>query len=324
VVLPPRARLDPLGRRGRTGASRTHGRGGRWCRSAADHLVVRGPDEARSCPARHHAGPRPYVPCVEALDVRQAHRAHVVGLSRFAAAVVHDLNNLLAVIFNYVVLARSDVAAVAGEPGGERWAGVRRDLDSAMEAAHRSEALIRRLALFAGSPGRLPPIIDVDREVGSAETLLASAAGEGVRIVVQGAANPATVAVDPDELHHVLRELAVNAREAMDGAGTLTVATDTLDDPDGSLVVGSERVVRIRASDTGPGVPLDAILDAAVPFVTTKPRRDGSGLGLAIVDSVVSRAGGTVRISAEAGRGATVELLFPALEAAGEPTAEVH
>jgi CheY-like chemotaxis protein len=132
---------------------------------------------------------------------------------------------------------------------------------------------------------------------------------------------------DRGQLEQVLVNLAVNARDAMPGGGTLTIDTCCvdLDDADGApLGLSRGQYVRIRVSDTGAGMTREVVERVFEPFFTTKPKGEGSGLGLATVYGIIRQAGGSAQIYSEPGLGTTFTALLPASEseeAVAEPTA---
>jgi CheY-like chemotaxis protein len=123
---------------------------------------------------------------------------------------------------------------------------------------------------------------------------------------------------DPGQLEQVLVNLAVNARDAMRGGGTLTIDTSNQKvDGDYTLQApGHEpaRYLRLRISDTGEGMPKEVLEHAMEPFYTTKGKGEGTGLGLATVYGIVTQAGGDLSIYSEKGMGTSVNVLLPATD----------
>jgi hypothetical protein len=123
------------------------------------------------------------------------------------------------------------------------------------------------------------------------------------------------VLADPGQLEQVLVNLAVNARDAMPGGGTLTIETANITVEDGAIDGASPalpgRNVLLRVSDSGTGMPADVIEHAFDPFFTTKAEGAGTGLGLATVYGIVSQAGGRIQIHSEPGAGTTFSITLP-------------
>ena len=131
--------------------------------------------------------------------------------------------------------------------------------------------------------------------------LLQSSLGSGVRIMPDLAADLPRVRVDPGQLENALMNLAVNARDAMEGVGEITVTTRR----------AADGFVELAVSDTGAGIPPELLEQVFEPFFTTKPVGKGSGLGLSMVYGFVRQSGGTVTIESAPGQGTRVRLRLP-------------
>src|ERR1035441_8600634 len=145
--------------------------------------------------------------------------------------------------------------------------------------------------------------------------LLQRTLGEHVELLTDLDPGLDLVLADPGHIEQILVNLAVNARDAMPGGGTLTIATGNLDvdesyaDSHTNLSLG--RYVALKISDTGTGMPPEVIDRAFEPFFTTKPKAEGSALGLATIYGIVAQAGGNVRIYSEPQLGTAITVLLP-------------
>jgi CheY-like chemotaxis protein len=139
------------------------------------------------------------------------------------------------------------------------------------------------------------------------EVLLRRLIREDVDLVVTPAAAPTPVRVDPGQLEQVLMNLAINARDAMPGGGTLSIGTDR--------VVLEGDYVLVTVADTGCGMTDEVAARVFEPFFTTKGQGEGTGLGLSTVYGIVTRAGGQVRVDSRPGGGTTFEVYLPAAAA---------
>jgi CheY-like chemotaxis protein len=148
--------------------------------------------------------------------------------------------------------------------------------------------------------------------------LLRRTLGEDIQLHTRLAAGLRAVRVDPGQIEQVLVNLAVNARDAMPGGGTLALETDgvAVDDHYAAQHPGVTpgAYVRLRVSDTGTGMSRDTIERAFEPFFTTKPKGQGTGLGLATIWGIVTKAGGSAQIYSELGTGTTITVLLPATD----------
>ncbi|WP_432826640.1 ATP-binding protein [Dactylosporangium sp. CA-092794] len=264
----------------------------------------------------------------EHLERRLRQSERLESLGQLAAGIAHDFNNLVSIINGYAGMAAADV-----EPLAERDPAFRTlhaDLTEIVAAGDRATALNRQLLAFArADPTPETRVVDLNAVVADIETLLRRALGEDVNLVTELAAQSWPVKVDPGRLEQVLVNLAVNARDAMPGGGTLTIETE-------AVVVDAHyaaqhpglrpgRYMQVRVGDTGTGMSREVLERAFEPFFTTKPKGQGTGLGLATIYGIITQAGGHARIYSEPGHGTTVTALLPATEdtadTAGAPAA---
>ena len=166
--------------------------------------------------------------------------------------------------------------------------------------------------------------VDANRMVSGMIELLVRTLGEDVTVDTLLPAGLPSAIADPNQLENLLLNLAVNARDAMPGGGTLTIETANADfDEAGARAVGIEpgNYVEIAVRDTGTGMPPEVAERAFDPFFTTKGVGKGTGLGLSQVFGFVRQSGGHVRIESAPGAGTTVRVFLPAHAGApAEPT----
>ncbi|MEV1288113.1 PAS domain S-box protein [Micromonospora sp. NPDC049679] len=251
----------------------------------------------------------------ERLESRLQQSQRLESLGQLAGGVAHDFNNLLAVILNYTAFVAEELDA-AELDDAERWKPVARDVAQIQRAADRATALTHQLLAFGRQEVTRPRVLDVNEVVIEVEQLLCRTIGEHVRLAATLAPDLWAVKADPGQLEQVLVNLAVNARDAMPGGGTLTIETR-------NVVVDKEmdvrvpglhpgRYVQLRVSDTGRGMTSDVARRAFEPFFTTKPKGAGTGLGLATVYGILAQTGGTAQIYSEPGFGTTITAFIPA------------
>jgi signal transduction histidine kinase len=249
--------------------------------------------------------------------LQQAQRLEALG--QLAGGVAHDFNNLLAVIVNYAAFVSEEIeTAATADP--DRWHTVARDMQQVQRATERGIALTRQLLAFARREVVHPRVLSLNAVVTDVKELLVRSIGEHVQLVTKLSRRLWPVKADPGQIEQILVNLAVNARDAMPGGGTLTISTDNVvvDDETG-LAAGP--YVRIQVEDTGSGMPREVIARAFEPFFTTKSKGEGTGLGLATVYGIVKQTGGDVQITSEPATGTTFTVLLPA---ADEAPAEVE
>ena len=246
-------------------------------------------------------------------QLRQVQKMEAVG--QLTGGIAHDFNNMLAVVVGGIDLAK------------RRLSGPRREvlhhLTNAMEGATRAAALTRRLLSFARSEPLLPERVDSRDLVTGMSELLDRTLGERIKIVTRLDGDAWPVFVDSHQLENAILNLSVNARDAMDGTGTLTIATDNV--TLAANEVGDVRpgeYLRISVADTGCGMTDEVRERAFEPFFTTKPIGKGTGLGLSQIFGFAHQSGGEVGIESELGKGTTVSLYLPRTEAAA--TVRLH
>jgi PAS domain S-box-containing protein len=254
-------------------------------------------------------------------QVRQIQRMDSLG--QLAGAVAHDFNNLLAIILSYAafVSRRIDVAASSG--GDESWDEARADMAHVQQAVDRAGALTRQLLSFASREAIRPLALDLNEVIGGVEELLRRAIGEHIRLTISLAEGLQPVLADAGKIEQVLVNLAVNARDAMPGGGTLTIGTENITTASPAGGDGQEQHVRLRVSDTGTGMTADVIEHAFEPFFTTKGPSRGTGLGLATVYGILTQAGADIQVSSQPGNGTTFTIVLPATSEAAAPAGQL-
>jgi PAS domain S-box-containing protein len=239
-------------------------------------------------------------------QLRQSQKMEAVGL--LAGGVAHDFNNLLTVI-----RGNADFLLGALPDASQAWA----DAEEVRAAADRAAALTRQLLAFSRRQVLQPRVLEVDDVVAGVEKLLRRVIGEDIRLGVRMEAGPAPVLIDPGQLEQVLLNLAVNARDAMQGGGALEIVTRRVDGavlprriaaPHGAVVIG--------VRDTGHGMDEATLARAFEPFFTTKEAGHGTGLGLATVFGIVEQSGGTVWLESTVGVGTSVMVALPVADVA--------
>jgi hypothetical protein len=250
------------------------------------------------------------------------------SLGQLAGGVAHDFNNLLAVILNYAAFVKEEVAGVteatpANSHDADRWKGVGADLAQIELAAQKAARLTHQLLAFARREVARPEVVDLNDVIAEVERLLHRTIGEHVRLVTHLGSELRAILADPGQMEQILVNLAVNARDAMPGGGSLTIETTNLDVDEGYASTRPEVTpggyVCLRVSDTGAGMPDDVRDRAFEPFFTTKADGEGTGLGLATVYGIIRQTGGYAQLYSELGLGTTFTALLPATDQRAGP-----
>jgi PAS domain S-box-containing protein len=265
--------------------------------------------------ARRDSERREAVELNELLQARLQQAQRLENLGQLAGGIAHDFNNLLAVIINYVTFVCEELDVASDSDWAQRWETARGDVGQIKLAAERAAGLTHQLLAFARREVVRPQVLDLNRVISAVQEMLARTLGEHVELVFSPGGDLCPVLADPGQLEQVLVNLAVNARDAMPGGGTLTIDTSNIT-VDGETIAGGSKAplgpnVRLRVSDSGTGMPPDVAAHAFEPFFTTKPEGAGTGLGLATVYGIIAQAGGHIQIYSEPGAGTTFSIVLP-------------
>ena len=190
-------------------------------------------------------------------------------------------------------------------------------------AAERAARLTKQLLAFGRRDITQATVLSLNHVIGDVEQMLRRSLGEHIHLLTSLDRELWPVYADAGQIEQILVNLAVNARDAMPGGGTLSIDTSNaeLSDDDAGTSSKAGRYVRLRVSDTGCGMPPEVIERAFEPFYTTKPKGSGTGLGLATVYGIATAAGGDVHLYSEAGIGTTVTVVLPAVQAPADTAA---
>src|SRR4051794_23336308 len=242
-------------------------------------------------------------------QLRQVQKMEAVG--QLTGGIAHDFNNMLAVVVGGIDLALRRL----NDPRRE----IMLHLNNAMEGATRAAALTRRLLSFARSEPLLPERVDGNELIGGMSDLLDRTLGERIRVDIDLKPDAWPIYVDPHQLENAIVNLAVNARDAMEGEGLMRIATENVRlaaNEVGDIRAGE--YVKISVTDTGCGMPPAVLERAFEPFFTTKPVGKGTGLGLSQIFGFAHQSGGEVGIESQVQRGTTVSIFLPRTEKAAE------
>ncbi|WP_165218605.1 hybrid sensor histidine kinase/response regulator [Affinirhizobium pseudoryzae] len=236
--------------------------------------------------------------------LRQSQKMEAIG--NLAGGIAHDFNNLLQVITGNLQLLSRDIA---GNAAAEK------RLESALSGASRGARLASQLLSFGRRQPLAPKVINLGRLVREMDHLIRRSLGEAIEIDTIVGGGLWNTQVDPSNVENALLNLAINARDAMDGRGRLTIELGNafLDDhyTRNAFDVQAGQYVMLAVSDTGCGMPPDVLARAFDPFFTTKPEGRGTGLGLSMVYGFVKQSGGHINIYSEVGSGTTVRIYLP-------------
>ncbi|MBB2942248.1 hypothetical protein FB565_001961 [Actinoplanes lutulentus] len=241
----------------------------------------------------------------ERLEAQLHQSQRLESLGQLAGGVAHDFNNLLAVMLNYTGFVAEQIQDAADAEPGSDWPQAAQDLQQVLRAGQRATELTHQLLAFGRREVVRPRVLDLNVVIREVEQLLLRTLGEHIRLHAELEPRLWPVLADPGQIEQVLVNLAVNARDAMPGGGTLTVHTGNHED------AGGGRHVRLRVGDTGTGIPPEVLERVFEPFYTTKAPGQGTGLGLATVYGIVTQAGGSATLQSIVGAGTVFTALLP-------------
>jgi PAS domain S-box-containing protein len=245
-----------------------------------------------------------------ALEAQYLQSQKMEAVGQLAGGVAHDFNNLMTGILGFCELMLADC-----HPGDPR----RVDIGEIQKAGASAVDLTRQLLAFSRKGIIEPTRFDLNELVADMQALLARLIGENVTIALGLWPELACVQADRGQVEQIVMNLAVNARDAMPGGGTLTIATASVDlderHANTHLTVKPGPYVALTVTDTGAGMTPDVQARLFEPFFTTKEVGKGTGLGLASVHGIVARSGGSIDVSSEVGQGSSFTVYLPKVDA---------
>jgi signal transduction histidine kinase/CheY-like chemotaxis protein len=239
-------------------------------------------------------------------QLRQSQKMEAIG--QLAGGISHDFNNLLTVITGYSTLALQKIGA--DSPAAK-------DIEQVINAGERATTLIRQLLAFGRRQILDPQPINVNIFIASIHKILCRLIGEHISLTTQLSPDIGMVLADPSQIEQVIMNLVINARDAMERGGVITVETTNFKID--SLFVRKNRgalegeYVVISVQDTGMGMSEEVISRIFEPFFTTKAE-SGTGLGLATVYGIVKQNNGYIKVLSQVGIGTEFKVYIPRLQ----------
>jgi len=225
-------------------------------------------------------------------QLRQSQKLEAIG--RLAGGVAHDFNNMLTAIGGYTALALEHARSGSALHG---------DLEEIRKATDRAAMLTRQLLAFSRKQVLMPELLNLNGVVLELESMLRPLIGEDVELTTQLDPALGPIEADPGQLHQVVMNLVVNARDAMPDGGAITIATANSEVGENDDAIEPGRYVTLTVRDNGEGIDEPTLRQIFEPFFTTKDAGKGTGLGLATVYGIVKQSGGYVAVDSELGVG---------------------
>lgn len=236
--------------------------------------------------------------------LRQSQKMEVIG--QLTGGIAHDFNNLLMAIRSSVSLARKRIDP-AVHPKVDKL------LQNALKGVERGAGLTQHMLAFARKQDLKIQPLDAAEMIRDIRGLVERAVGPQIRVDTSFIDEVPKALADATQLEMAILNLAINAKDAMDGQGVLNICVDTTEAKDDSDL-SPGRYVLIRVTDEGQGMDAATLAKATEPFFTTKETGQGTGLGLSMIQGLAEQSGGTFRLSSEVGVGTTADILLPTIE----------
>lgn len=249
-------------------------------------------------------------------EAQLAQAAKMEAVGNLTGGIAHDFNNLLGIILGNLQLLKRRV------PSDERTDDL---IDTAIGTTQRGALLTSQLLAFSSRQTLDPRVTDVNELIGRMDQILRRTLGTSIEIETRLGSDVSPIEIDQTLLETTLLNLAINARDAMDGRGRLVFQThgETLSERDASVRAAGARPgphVCISVQDNGHGMSREVMASIFEPFFTTKAMEKGTGLGLSMVYGFVRQSGGHINVYSEEGVGTRFTLYFPVDESASFPS----
>jgi two-component system cell cycle sensor histidine kinase/response regulator CckA len=245
------------------------------------------------------------------LEIQFAQSQKMQAVGQLAGGVAHDFNNLLTAMIGFC-----DLLLLRFQPGDPSFA----DIMQIQQNANRAANLVRQLLAFSRQQTLQPRVLNITDVLVDLSHLLRRLIGENIELRVLHGRDLGLVKVDQGQLEQVIINLAVNARDAMPGGGTLTIRTANVRSARvtrrGPEAMPAGDYVLVEVADNGVGIPGSNLTRIFDPFFSTKELGSGTGLGLSTVYGIVKQTGGFVFVDSHPGRGAVFEIYLPRYQAA--------
>jgi len=233
-------------------------------------------------------------------ELRQAQKMEAVG--RLATGIAHDFNNIITVLLGY-----SDELIEEAAPNTTLHAAaveVRR-------AADRASALTQQLLAFSRRQALVAQTVELNTVIEHMQDLIRRLIGPEIRLRLSLQPGLSTISADAQQIGQVMMNLVVNARDAMPGGGTLSIATADVELGHDNVDIIPGPHVALLVTDTGLGMSAEVRDRMFEPFFTTKDEGRGTGLGLSMVQAIVRQSGGHIHIESAPNQGTTFKVYFP-------------
>ena len=242
----------------------------------------------------------------KALEEQLLHAQRIELLGQLASSTIHDVNNILGVISGYVQLVQSKGVPVE----------VQGHLHQVLSVVGRGEGMLRQLLAFARGSDKVLEPVDLTAACKEIASMIRETFSRSCMVDFQTVPDLPPFRMDATQLHQIIMNLCVNARDAMPEGGRLTIRVEpyALTQPVVAVLGDTPALgdyIHLSVRDTGTGIPPEVLPKLFDPFFTTKPKGKGTGLGLATVIRLVRQYKGYVTLDTALGKGTCFHCYFP-------------
>jgi len=259
------------------------------------------------------------------LELRFVHSQKMQAVGQLAGGIAHDFNNLLTAMTGFC-----DLLLIRHPSGDPSFA----DIMQIKQNSNRAANLVRQLLAFSRKQTLHPEVLDITDVLAELSNLVRRLIGENIELKIIHGRDLGLVRVDQGQFEQVIINLAVNARDAMQGGGTLTIkssnvgvdkehpiAKDLIPPAEDEVIAGGNYIL-IEVIDTGSGIPPEILGKIFEPFFSTKEVGQGTGLGLSTVYGIVKQTGGYIYVTSAPGKGTKFSIFLKSHAASTEKPAE--
>jgi len=234
----------------------------------------------------------------------QSQKMQAVG--QLAGGIAHDFNNLLTAMIGFC-----DLLLMRHTPGDQSFT----DVMQIKQNANRAANLVRQLLAFSRQQTLQPKVLDITDCLAELSALLRRLMGANIELNMKHTRDLGLVLVDEGQFEQVIINMAVNARDAMESGGSITVTTQNCElkkaKRQGHDIIPAGSYVLVEINDTGVGIKPEIIDRIFDPFFSTKEVGSGTGLGLSTVYGIVKQTGGFIHVNSIVGEGTTFSIYLP-------------
>ncbi len=247
----------------------------------------------------------------EHLETRLLQAEKMESIGRLAGGIAHDFNNILTAIIGYSELVMDDLA---------EGSYAQDNMTEIQLASHRAKDLVKQILTFSRRSNSERQTFEAESVIKEAIRLIRATIPASISIEEKYLGRPMMLEMDPTQLHQVIMNLSVNAAQALNDLGQLSISTQVMSYDEVHSSLGNDDIRRVdfylllTVKDNGPGIPTELQGKVFEPFYTTKPIGSGTGMGLAAVHGIVTNNGGAVHVHNNSGKGACFEVYLPLID----------